>query len=103
MSETGKYEFNVAGSTNTRSLAYAIRSKFEEDPSVRLSISAIGVKAVSNAVKAVVELNKLFASIGYYVTILPTYDEREVSDLNDSSIKVNRTTIIHNLHIKRVG
>lgn len=84
----------VSGRTNAKKVAGAVRERYREDPQAKIELSAIGYPAVANAVKGVVELNKLMAGGGRRVLALPFMEDRPVKDSNGT---VMRTVTVFRL------
>lgn len=98
-----KIELPVSGSTNAKQLAGAVRTRYREHTDVNISLLAIGMSAINNAMKSVVELNKLLASTGSYITVLPTMEDRQVADRNCEGGTVERTVLILNLYKRPIS
>lgn len=95
----------VAGTTNPKALAGSITEEFRQaldskDPNGKpsphtpnLSLHAIGHQAVGQALKAVPIANGYLAPRGIQLTVLPTFEDREVTSEQDPSTKVTRTVM----------
>jgi len=86
-------ELKVAGTTGARELAKAITSHMREGK--KIILIAIGNQAVGQAVKAVPIVNGNLAPKGVLYAILPSFDDREVKDMDDPGIStVTRTVMV---------
>ncbi len=104
MTEKSNYELLVRASTPTKKLAGMIRARYRENIDTEICLAAIGVSAVNQAMKSLVELNKIMISSGYIVSNIPMMEDRLLPDRNDPAAPpVQRTVIIIRLLPKKVA
>lgn len=91
----------VAAETSSKQLAASVRERFKTG-AVSVSLRAMGPSAVNAAIKGVVELNKLIAGEGDYVTIVPAMVELMLTD-RDGVAPVRRTYVVMRLYKLPLG
>jgi len=84
----------VSGRSNSKKLAGAMRERYRENKHARIELCAVGMAAVNNAIKGVVELNKLLASKGMRAAILPYMEDRPVTDRRGAQDNLMRTVTV---------
>lgn len=101
---TNEFEVPVRGTTPPKKLAGMVRARYREDPDIKVRLTAIGVSAVNQCVKALVELNKLMVASGYLIQMFPTMEDRDIPDRNNpDGPAVQRTVTVFNLRKSAVG
>lgn len=83
----------VSGRTNAKKVAGAIREQYRSNPEILVEISAIGYAAVANAVKGIIELNKLLASTGKIARTVPYMEDRPVKEKGQDTELVRTVTV----------
>lgn len=81
----------VSGVTNPKALAGSIAAEFRNGNDV--SLHAIGHQAVGQAVKAVPIATTYLVAQGIVLTILPSFEDREIESEQDPAVKVTRTVL----------
>jgi len=74
-------EVNVGGGTNARNCASSVHQRIREGYT-NLRLCAVGLSAVSQAVKTVLELNKKLAGTGRTASIVPYMEDRKIRNSN---------------------
>ena len=85
-------ELNVGGGTNARKCGAAIRERMREGYT-NIRLCAVGVSANTQAIKAVIELNKMLAGRSR-VVVIPYMEDRQVRNQSEGIVT---TVLIYRL------
>lgn len=98
----------VSSTTNPKALAGSIAAEFrqahdEKKPYPTISIHAMGHGAAGQAIKAVPIVNGLLAPKGIILTVLPSFEDKEMEDESNPAVKATRTVLRMRLMVWEVG